>query len=78
MAKLFFVQATAKGSWHLESDDNCEVMLCGAVIPVDLPTSKVQNRCGKHRCASCWMRHEEERRLREFAPCQVVPSWAAA
>lgn len=50
----FFVQEVLKGPWHVESDDDCEAMLCGVVIPVDGP-AKVQYRRGPRWCPDCWI-----------------------
>jgi hypothetical protein len=64
----FWVQAEPKELWHMETDDNCEVMLCGVVISVDLKSSKVQASPGPRRCPDCWMEAEKLRRIRGFAP----------
>lgn len=60
------MQAYPAEPWHRETDDNCELMLCGAEISVDLGSSKVQSQPGLRRCASCWMVAEKYRRIREL------------
>ena len=60
----FFVQAHAKEPWHVETDDNCEIMLCGKFISVDLASSKVQGSWGQRKCADCWMKLETTRKVR--------------
>lgn len=52
----FFVQEAPKEPWHVETDDNCEVMLCGKVISVDAPSARIQQRRGPRWCTDCWMK----------------------
>ena len=58
----FFIQEVAKGPWHVESEEHCEVMLCGYVISVDAPKAKIQNSWGPIKCPDCWMLYERKRR----------------
>jgi hypothetical protein len=58
----FFVQDEPKGMWHAESDEHCEVMLCGKIILVD-SHARIQSNWGPRRCPDCWMRLEELRRI---------------
>lgn len=51
----FFVQEAPKEPWHVETEEDCEVMLCGKVISVDSPTAKVQYRRGPRWCPDCWI-----------------------
>lgn len=50
----FFVQESSKEMWHVETRANCEVMLCGKVIPTGAPYVRVQVRWGPRRCPDCW------------------------
>ena len=52
----FFVQEGDREPWHVETDDDCEVMLCGARIPVDSPYAKIQNWWGPKKCPDCYLR----------------------
>lgn len=63
----FWVQAAPKEPWHQETDEDCELMLCGLRISVDLVSSKVQSMPGPRRCADCWLEGEKLRRIRELA-----------
>jgi hypothetical protein len=63
----FFIQAAARGPWHVESDEDCEVMLCGAVILVT-SRARIQNNWGPRKCPDCWMRLEELHRIESLAP----------
>lgn len=49
----FFVQETPRSVWHVESEDDPEVMLCGETISVDSTASKVQGRWGTKPCLWC-------------------------
>ena len=49
----FYVQETPVDPWHVESRDNCEVMLCGKFISVD-SGARPQTRWGQRRCPNCW------------------------
>lgn len=55
----FWVQKNVRGVWHVETPDDPERMLCGEVIRVDDPHSKVQTRPGLKECP--WCEHELER-----------------
>lgn len=61
----FFVQERPGETWHCESDEDCERMLCGRVIPVDAAHSKIQYRWGPRKCPDCFLiferRDHEER-----------------
>lgn len=57
--RWFFVSRGAREPWHVESDDDCEVMLCGAVIPAEGPGSqavRVQSWWGPKKCPDCFIR----------------------
>lgn len=51
----FFVQEFPKEPWHVESDADPEIMLCGFYISVDSMTAKVQYRRGPRWCPDCWV-----------------------
>lgn len=57
----FFVQEKPKDQWHIESDENCEVMLCGYFISVD-SSARVSAHGGPLKCPDCWMILERKRR----------------
>lgn len=50
----FFVQATSRAPWHVESDDDCERMLCGVVVPLE-SSARIQTRWGARKCPDCWV-----------------------
>lgn len=64
----FYIQAASKEPWHVESDENCEVMLCGTVISVDSWSARVAHRWGLRRCPDCWMLLEKQHRVESLAP----------
>lgn len=64
----FYVQSGAKEPWHVESDEHCEVMLCGLVVSVDSPTVRIQTSWGIRKCPDCWIEWERLRRIRSLAP----------
>jgi hypothetical protein len=64
----FFVQETTKERWHVETDENCEVMLCGKVISVDSSTARVSHRWGQRKCPDCWMRLEALHKVEAIGP----------
>lgn len=49
----FFVQAAPRGVWHVETEDDPEVMLCGERISVDSTSARVQYRWGTKPCLWC-------------------------
>lgn len=54
----FFIQEAPREPWHVESDENCELMLCGRFISVDLSTVRIRAGNAPSRalgCADCWM-----------------------
>lgn len=53
--QFFFIQETPRGQWHVESDENCEVMLCGRVVSVDASFVKIQYRWGPKKCSDCFL-----------------------
>jgi hypothetical protein len=53
------VQREAREGWHVESEEDCTLMLCGATIPL-LGSVKVRSSWGTYRCADCWMILERE------------------
>ena len=57
----FFVQEKPKEPWHVESEENCEYMLCGLFISVEV-SARVSANGGPLKCADCWMRLERKRR----------------
>lgn len=57
MSRHFFVASGPGKPWHVESDENCEVMLCGEVIPVEGPgtaMTRVQSWWGPKKCPDCF------------------------
>lgn len=52
--RLFFVQEKPRAEWHVESDDNCEVMLCGYVIPVEAD-ARIKYSWGEKKCLDCFI-----------------------
>ena len=67
----FFVQPKEKELWHVESDENCEVMLCGLYISVDWD-ARISQRWGPRKCPDCWMRLEELHRIEAIAPHRAL------
>ena len=55
----FFVQESPRSVWHVETPDDAETMLCGEVISVDAPQSKVQRRWGTKPCLWCKKKLDE-------------------
>lgn len=53
--QFFFVQEAPREQWHVESDENCEVMLCGKTISVEAPLAKIQYRWGPKKCPDCFL-----------------------
>lgn len=49
----FYVQREPRAVWHVESDEDPELMLCGERISVDLATVRVQHRFGLKPCLWC-------------------------
>lgn len=49
----FFVQAEPRAVWHVESEADPEVMLCGERISVGSTTAKIQYRWGTKPCLWC-------------------------
>jgi len=39
--------------WHVETREDCELMLCGLLISIDV-NARVQTRWGPRRCPDCW------------------------
>jgi hypothetical protein len=68
--RRFFVQARSLEAWHCESEADCEEMLCGYRISVDLETTKVQSRWGPRKCPDCWIILQ---RLQSDVGAGVVP-----
>lgn len=64
---FFFVQEDAKEMWHVETDDNCERMLCGKFISINSKTARIQSQWGPRRCPDCWMRFQELARIQAMA-----------
>lgn len=58
----FFIQPAPRELWHVESDDDCEVMLCGLVVPVDNEMVRIQYRWGPRKCPDCFIRYEARKR----------------
>lgn len=52
--RWFFVAEAARQPYHVESRENCEVMLCGKVIPVDGP-AVIQSWWGPKKCPDCFI-----------------------
>ncbi len=49
----FFVQEEPRAVWHVESEDDPELMLCGARISVNSPKARIQHRWGTKPCLWC-------------------------
>lgn len=58
----FFVQAKPKEPWHIETEEDCERMLCGLIIGVELSMPRISNTGGPLKCLDCWMIRERMRR----------------
>jgi hypothetical protein len=56
---FFFVQRQLREAWHVESDEDPTVMLCGYRIPLEGATVKVQYRWGPRKCPDCWIEYQE-------------------
>ena len=59
LSKHFFVQLKPREAWHVETDDDCEIMLCGTRISVDEQWSSIQSRWGPRKCPDCWIKLKE-------------------
>jgi hypothetical protein len=57
----FYVQQKSKDVWHVESEEDCERMLCGHFISVN-ESVKVSATGGPLKCPDCWMILERARR----------------
>jgi len=55
----FYVQREPRAVWHVESDDDPEVMLCGEVISVELSNARVSHRVGLKPCLWCKKKLDE-------------------
>lgn len=53
--RWFFVAEGPRTRWHVESDGNCEVMLCGVFISADGP-ARVQSWWGLKKCPDCFLK----------------------
>ena len=51
----FYVQAVRRALWHVESDEDCERMLCGLRISVDSGSANIATQPGSRICADCWI-----------------------
>lgn len=54
----FFVSEGEREPWHVESQEDCELMLCGIWIPVEGPGSgktRVQTWWGPKKCPDCFL-----------------------
>ena len=60
MRANFYVQDRPGEAWHVETEENPEIMLCGRVIPVD--TGKVSDTPGARQCPDCWLILERRRK----------------
>lgn len=63
----FYVQEFSKDAWHVESPENCELMLCGKFISVDAPYTRIRTNQPSRSlgCGDCWMllqQRQNERR----------------
>lgn len=58
----FFIQDSPKEAWHVESEDNCEIMLCGKFISVEKHGVRISASWGVLTCADCWMALERKQR----------------
>ncbi len=63
MRTLFFVQEKPKDFWHVETEEDCEVMLCGKNISIEPSSVKVSRIWNNRRCPDCWIIHEKMRRM---------------
>lgn len=57
----FFIQKNPKEPWHVESEEDCERMLCGLFISVN-GSYRVASKWGQLKCPDCWMTYERRRR----------------
>jgi len=71
---MFFVQEDFKEPWHVESDGNCEVMLCGKIISVNSMTARIRATWGQRRCPDCWVETERLQRIKELLPTRAASS----
>ena len=55
----FFIQARLGEAWHVESEKDCEIMLCGKFISSDNMVVRIQSRWGTRKCSDCWIKLEE-------------------
>lgn len=53
--RLFFIQETPRGEWHVESDEHCEYMLCGKFISVNADV-RIKQSWGEKKCFTCFVR----------------------
>lgn len=57
--RYFFVSEGPREPSHVESEENCEIMLCGKVIPVEGPRGgagpMIQTWWGPKKCADCFL-----------------------
>lgn len=53
----FYVQEFSKDAWHVESVEDCEVMLCGKVVSVDAPYVRIRTNQPSRSlgCGDCWI-----------------------
>jgi len=60
----FFIQEHLGEAWHVESEANCEVMLCEKWISSDNMSVRIQSRWGTRKCPECWIILEKVKRER--------------
>ena len=57
-APHFYVQDAPKKPWHVETDEHCEYMLCGHIIPVSSETQRIRTEppSRAYGCPDCWLK----------------------
>lgn len=57
----FFIQESPREPWHVETRDNCEIMLCGISISIYASAVRVQYRWGPKKCPDCFIAFHQRR-----------------
>lgn len=58
----FYVQESPRDAWHIETEDHCEIMLCGKFISVDSNTARIRTSQPSRSlgCGDCWLRFQAD------------------
>jgi hypothetical protein len=67
----FYVQERRREPWHVESDEDCERMLCGLRISIESKGANISQIPGSRICADCWILLELQHKIEALGPHQL-------